>query len=366
MAEEDDVPSTGSEVDEYDSYSSEDIEKEKQYVEVGRESYSKISIDYYKTKMHGAQIGIRQKAQYMSKSRQFTKNTEVRGEITFYYGWDKESKEMDDFKEVVTLNEFWWNVDPKSKLYQKAGELYKEYDAGEYAKLMRRVEVKTFIGLDKKHGENQGLWTGGIEESQIMSLALTFGEKDPLPFFWIILPGYKYRIPIFRTHAVTGERFSFILFNENGENLVPYYIEGKRLTPGSDYTVFNAATMQKVAAIDDRSMNVGGKIDITFFQDFDALNRDRVFRRILVLFACLSKYLHESYETYRTLHRALTAQKDYREDMAKAQKKADPTAETAKVNEKYQKAMMKMKFIKQYNVGSQELTLHYNPRRIRS
>ncbi len=355
---ESEMNDTGDEFDEYDNYSSEDIASEKEDVELGRESYSRIEIDLYKTKMHGAMVGVRQQAQYMSKSRQFTKNTEVVGEVTYFYGYEEE-KERDGYKEVITINEFFWETEKKSQLYKKAKEEFKDYDPAKYSKLMRKAVIKSFIGLDKNRVENKGRWTGSIEESQIFSLALTFGEKDPLPLFFVNLPGYKYRIPIFRTHAVTGERYVFPLVEAETGIVTPFYIEGKRFTPGSDYSVFNPCTMETVAKIDDRSLNVGGKVDIQLYEEFDDLNRNKVFRRILILFSVLSKYLAEICDTYKTIHRALTAQKGYKKDLGKAD---DP----ASVNEKYKKAMQKMKFLKNYTVSPHELSLHYNPRRVRT
>ena len=144
-----------------------------------------------------------------------------------------------------------------------------------------------------------------------------------------------------------------------------FYIEGKRLTPGSDYTVFNPSTLQTVAKIDDRSLNVGGKIDIQLYEEFDDLNRNRVFRRILILFAALVKYLAEVCDSYRTIHRGLTAQKNYIKDLEKATAKGG-AEEISKVNAKYEKAMQKLKFLKEYKISAHELSLHFNPRRVRT
>ena len=72
---------------------------------------------------------------------------------------------------------------------------------------MKKLIIKTFVGLedDQEKDKVAGKWTGTMEESQIISLALTFGEKDPLPFFFLDVPGFKFRIPIFRTHQLFGK-----------------------------------------------------------------------------------------------------------------------------------------------------------------
>lgn len=362
MGEEPGYESTGDEEEEWDAYSLEDIKEEEEYVDVGRESYSRIEVDLYKTKLHGATIGIRQKDQYMSKSRQFTSNMEVKGEIKFFYGYEQK-KERDGYTEVLAINEYFWETDKDSKLFERAKNSYKDYDPKEYSKIMRKLIIKTFIGLDKENETNKGKWTGSIEESQVMSLAMTFGEKDPLPFFWINMPGYKYRIPIFRTHATIGERYVFPLIDEETGKVDVYYIEGKRFTPGSDFEVKNAATMEKVAWVDDRTGNIGGKVDIQLFEENDDLNRRRSFVRILILFAGASKYFHDLYKDYNKIFESMSAQEQYKRDV---KRKTDRGGDIAEVNEKYRKAMEKLAFLKDYQVSGYELSLHYNPRRVRT
>jgi hypothetical protein len=110
---------------------------------------------------------------------------------------------------------------------------------------------------------------------------------------------------------------------------------------------------------------VGGKIDIRLFEEFDDLNRNRVFIRILILFSTLAKYLAEICDTYKTVHRSMTAQKNYIKDLKKAEEKGG-IEEVTKVNAKYEKTMRKMKFLKKYKTSAHELSLHFNPRRVRT
>ena len=360
---------TGDEEQHYDSFSEEDIASEKEQMVKSREVYSRISIDTWKTKLHDAVIGIRQQDRYQAKSRQFSLTMDVIGEVTFYSGFNEEKPIKDlEYSEIIAIDSKYWDTNKKSVIYKEAVARHKEHDPDKYSKVMKKLILKTFVGLADEKGKGKsktaGKWTGTMEESQILSLALTFGEKDPLPFFYIDIPGFKFRIPVFRTHAVTGERYVFMLFGQD-EGVVPYYIEGKRLTPGSDYTVFDARSMKRVAFIDDRRVNIGGKVDINFFEgnEYDSLNRNRVFRRILILFAVSVKFLHDTYSTYKTLHRGMTELRDYNKDMEKAIKKS---GDTQKIKEKYEDAKKKMKFIENWTVWPKELSLHFNPRRVRT
>lgn len=351
---------TGDEFDEYDKYSDEDIKTEKAGELGGAGVYSLMKVDLWRTEMHTAIIGIKKQAVYQSKSRQFSPTTDVVGDVSFYKGYTDDPTLEKEYREVVTVENKYWDIkEEKSFIKGIVDKQFSDYNKDEYSKLMRKLIIKTFVGITDKEKTVAGNWTGTIEESQIFSLALTFGEKDPLPFFFIDLPGYKYRIPLFRSHAVTGERFVFCLFNDNQE-VLPFYIEGKRLTPGSDYTVFNAKTMEKVAFLDDRAMDIGGKVDIRLYEEYDTLNRNSVFRRILILFSAASKFLHEIYRDYKTLYEGLIENKEY------IKEKTKKGADQQKVEEKFKEAKKKMKYIQSFMVWSKELTMHYNPRRVRT
>ena len=46
--------------------------------------------------------------------------------------------------------------------------------------------------------------------------------------------------------------------------LTTFRIKGRRFTPGKDFKVYNAETHEKVAEIDDRKLNIGGRVTIRF------------------------------------------------------------------------------------------------------
>ncbi|MHA1821574.1 MAG: hypothetical protein ACTSU2_11435 [Promethearchaeota archaeon] len=355
-----DLTDTGEEDEKGDYYREEDIEMEKKMIGEGAGYYPLVKVDLWKTIAHGAIIGIKKQAQYQAQSRQFTQTMKVIGEITFYSGEEKNWILDEKYKEIVARDDKYWDIDSDESFIAKHVEqTYSDYDTKKYSKLMRKLIIKTFVSLDNPEEKAKGRWTGTIEESQIMSLALTFGEKDPLPFFYIDIPGYKYRIPLFRTHAVTGERFVFVLYDDD-EEVLPFYIEGKRLTPGSDYTVFNEKTGEKVAFIDDRATNIGGRVDIKMYKEFEDINSNRIYRRVLILFSAASKFLHDIYDNYKVIYKGLVKNQDFVKEQGKG--KLSPED----LQKKYEKAKAKMELIREYRVWPKELTLHFNPRRIRS
>ena len=74
----------------YDDFSTEDIDGEKEAVLMSKQWYKRIEIDMWLTKAHMATMGIRQQDQYRAQSRQYTANMEVKGDIAFYaYNYPK-------------------------------------------------------------------------------------------------------------------------------------------------------------------------------------------------------------------------------------------------------------------------------------
>jgi hypothetical protein len=365
-----------------DDYSAEDIDGEKESVQMSRQWYKRIEVDLWKTQMHMDTIGIRQQDQYRAQSRQFTANMKVIGDINFYsYSAEdlglplkerKKPQKVTDYKEILGINEAFWKAsDPESIVYKQAQKMAQDYDPAEYADLLKRLVLKTFTQLkrNKKKEGRAGRWRGTIEESVVNSITTIFGENKgkPRPFFYLNYPGYRYRLGLWRTHSIIGDRFMFTMPNPKTGELTTFRIKGRRFTPGKDFRVYNAETGERVAEIDDRMLNIGGRMTIRFRgeKEFEDLNRSVVFRRTLIMFAIVVKYLKPLNRKYRKIYRALKKKKKYLKAIRKAEKALDPVA-IDEVKTKYAETQKKCEMIKSIMVTNSELTLHYNPRRIRT
>ncbi len=375
----------GSEEDEsrnMDDFSPEDIDGEKEAIQMSRQWYKRIEVDLWKTQLHTATTGIRQQDQYRAQSRQFTASMEVKGDIAFFayspedlakpFKERKREKKVADYKEVLGINKSFWDPkDEDSTIVKQAQKASQDYDPKEYAKLLRRLVVKTFSELkrDKKKKGHAGRWRGTLEESVVNSTTAMLGENrgKPRPFFFLNLPGYKYRVGLWRTHSIIGDRYMFTIPHPKTGELTTYRIKGRRFTPGKDFRVYNSETNQRVAEIDDRKLNIGGKITIRFRgeKEFEDLNRSVVFRRILILFGILIKFIDEIDEKYKHIYKALKKKEKYLKLIRKAEKKQDQ-AKVDAIKMKYESIQKKCKMIKSVVVTNSELTLHYNPRRIRT
>ena len=366
----------------YDDFSSEDIDGEKEAVLMSKQWYKRIEIDMWMTKAHMATMGIRQQDQYRAQSRQYTANMEVKGDITFYaYSPEDLNKPFEerkrpvkvlDYKEIVGYNKgFWDHADKKSSIYKQAEKSAEDYDPGEYSKLLRRLVIKTFSELkrDKKKKGHAGRWRGTMEESVVLGTNAMFGENrgKPRPYFYLNLPGYNYRLLIWRSHTIIGDRYMFTVPHPKTGELTTYRIKGRRFTPGKDFKVYNAETGEKVAEIDDRKLNIGGRITIRFRgePEFEDLNRSTVFRRTLILFGVLIKYLNPINKKYKSLYKGLKKKRKYLKALNKAKKTKD-IAKVDAVKLKYKDVQRKCDMLKAIEVTNSELTLHFNPRRIRT
>ena len=366
----------------YDDFSAEDIDGEKEAVLMSKQWYKRIEIDMWMTRVHMATMGIRQQDQYRAQSRQYTANMEVKGDIAFYayspedlnkpFKERKRPVKVLDYKEIVGYNRgFWDETDKKSPLYKQAEQSAEDYDPTEYAKLLKRLVIKTFSELkrDKKKKGHAGRWRGTLEESVVLSTNAMFGENrgKPRPYFYLNLPGYNYRLLLWRTHTFIGDRYMFTVPHPTTGELTTFRIKGRRFTPGKDFKVYNAETREKVAEIDDRMLNIGGRITIRFRgePEFEELNRSTVFRRTLILFGVLIKYLTPINKKYKMLYKGLKRKQKYLKALNKAKKKQD-VAKVDEVKLKYKDIQRQCKMLKAIEVTNTELTLHFNPRRIRT
>ena len=160
-----------------DEFNVDDIEEEKEEPEEEKFEAEEIVVNIWRTSLHGAEIGLKKEIERAAKSRQFTKEMEETGDITFK---DRNRKE------IIGINLGFFNTDGDSPLGQKYGK---------DAELNRRIVVKTFTGLTQ--GGGGGRWTGSIEQSLTESLVLSAGERDALPAFICNIPSFKSNVSCF-------------------------------------------------------------------------------------------------------------------------------------------------------------------------
>ena len=214
----------------------------------------KFVIDFWKTGLHGEEIGIRQKEQYRSKSRHFTMDMDIFGKYI----------EDDKGKGFVAIREKSWK-----------GEKGDELNG--------RLVVRLFT--------DEGGWLGSIEEIVVEELKNSIGSNDVIPVFVATIPNYDYVLWIEKVHRRHGfgEVYVFTYLSGKEEEPVSVFkIDENRLTIGSDGDVYYGPTKKKIAFIDSKKFNVGGKVEINIYDEDVAKNY--IISRALVLFASTIKY----------------------------------------------------------------------------
>ena len=250
----------------------------------------KVKVDFWATEIHGEEIGIRQQAQWQSKSRAFSKDMEIFGNFFI------------DGKKIG--------------FFGIREEEWKKRD---------RLVIKLF----KETGKSLN-WLASIEQVNSLSLAHSLGANEVLPSFVIIQGKGKLMFPLEKvntkllTQHKMGEVFVFFLETKKGiVNILE--IKEKRLTIGCDYEINDHSTGEKIAFIDSKKFNIGGKVDIEIYHPKYAKNNEFIY--ILISFAASLKY-HD------------------------------------KINEKLEKLMKQVKSGTPLKVSGKELALFKNPRRV--
>ncbi|MFX0100241.1 MAG: hypothetical protein ACFFCS_11720, partial [Candidatus Hodarchaeota archaeon] len=221
----------------------------------------KVVVDFWSTDLHGDKIGVFDHKRRQAQSRAFTTDlnlcgTTKDGDEEGVFGYRKDAWEPP--------------IDPESLDY--------------YTK--RRLVIRWFR---KGKGAKISL-LGTIEEMVMDSLRKTMISDDPLHSFKIILQDHPYVISLTKEHARLptriGEMWGFSLMTDpKTEKWEIFLLDEKRITIGTDFDLKRDKVKQKLVKIDEKILNIGGKVDITFYNK--ALYDYKPFRKVVILFAMI-------------------------------------------------------------------------------
>lgn len=227
----------------------------------------KISVDLWKTGLHGKEIGVNQQEVYMAKSNQFTRDMNIIGEI-------KEKGE----KENGTIGVRDSIVDERLVLKAFSGAM-------------------TFLGT--------------FEECISLELAVKNSIKKSYPVFRVNLPRYDMVVELRKMYGgfLKAEQYSFFMsfdkFNEC------FTIGQKRLARGDDWFVRNARN-EIVAKIDGKMFDVGGEWDVKVYAP--KLAKDKEFTTVLILFAAFRRYEKQVIKRISNNYNAYKKGKEFKPD----------------------------------------------------
>jgi hypothetical protein len=226
------------------------------------EIIKKLTIDTWKTDLHGEEIGIKQKEQWMSKSRAFTRDMDIIGRII------EDEKNMG----LLCIRKNIWSGKSRE---------------GESNKLDSRLILRIF--------SDSGQWKGSIEEMVTWELGQSIAVDNPLPQFTAIMPIYDYVVPIRKVHqrATIRENYSFELINAKNFNVDIFELRSERISIGSDWNVLyrNIKGEKKIADLDTKKLDLGGKVHIKIYEKQFADNEP--LKTSLILFSSTIRYQDE-------------------------------------------------------------------------
>lgn len=212
-----------------------------------------IIVDLWKTGAHSINVGIHQDQQHQAKSRQFTKDTEIIGDV----------EERDEEAGYVTYREDPWKEDIPTK----------------------RIIIKDFTKSMN--------WRGSLEELLARGIAQSISADKALPSFIINLSKSQYLIPLEKVqrHGTLGKQiYCFIIVDSETNESFPFSVEADRMSLGGDWEVFDHYR-EKIADIDGSKFNVGGKYTIKIKTDAPTYRNE--LPEVLILFSTLLKFLED-------------------------------------------------------------------------
>ncbi len=227
--------------------------------------YSKIIVDLRRTKLHLDEWGIKLDDQRRAKNRQWTKDMDLIGEVTIN---DKK------YGKLGIRENVWKEKDPCKRLF-----------------VMKLFSQKFN-------------WKGSIEMLQGDSVTLSYTTHENCPVYNLNISGTLNLIKLRKMPhkpRFRGETFAFDLVDEKSAIHRTFIIDDKRLTFGDDWYVYDMKK-GKVAYIDGRFMNLGGRYDIEIYDK--ELSKTKEFYNTLILFSSTLRYYKNIKKTIRaTIHK---------------------------------------------------------------
>lgn len=226
--------------------------------------YRVFSQDLHSTRLHGEAIGFRQVEMWRSKSRQFTKDADIIGNIKTTQRSNEKEKlpSMEKAGFIILRSSLWSEVD----------------------KLDRRLVVKLFT--------SSGGWIATMEEMVAEEYTTSFVSDEPLVSFTVLTKDSEIVtwVKQQKRGRLSTENYSFYILGPD-KTFEAFRIEGARASLGDDFNVIRLKGNQKVAHIDSKFGDIGGEFQVNVKDP--VLAENEWFCRILQCFSVMIAYRKE-------------------------------------------------------------------------
>jgi hypothetical protein len=208
----------------------------------------RYKVDLWLTDLNSVEIGILKQTQHRAKSRQFTKDMDVIGQI----------KEEGQRKGILAYREGLWKSDDK---------------------MQQRLVIKLFS--EKMN------WRGTLDMMLGRSMQLSHGAGGfPVVSYAINIANHPQVIQLERSARqwpLMPERYSFFILEDDGPKF--YKLRRKVISLGADYILYDEHN-KKVGLLDGKVITLGGAWKVRV----DAAHASKNLDTILQLFCAMLKY----------------------------------------------------------------------------
>ncbi len=213
-----------------------------------KQDYSEFKVDLWLTNLNDAEIGILPATQHQAKSRQFTKDMDIIGQV-------REEKKRTG---LVAYRKGLWKDNTGMK---------------------KRLVIKLF--------SQDTNWRGTLDLMMGRSLQLTHGADGfPVVAYSINLARHPQIIQLERSAfkwPLFPEKFSFFILKDDQPHF--YRLRRKIVAMGSDYTLHDQNNKQ-VGYIDGKVITLGGK----WIVRIDEEHADKHMKHVIQLFCTMLKF----------------------------------------------------------------------------
>ncbi len=221
--------------------------------------YEHFVVNLWITDLHGVEIGIYQHSRHRAKSRQFTKDMDIFGEV----------KENGERTALLAFREGLWR---------------------KHSGMERRLVIKLF--------SDSMNWKGTMDLLMGRSLQLTHGAgRFPVLAFSVNLSNQDHIIQVERSaYKWVGfpEKFSFFVLRDGKPNF--YRLRKDWISVGVDYSLYDQNN-NKVGRIDGKVIQLGGKWKVRVLKE----HSDPQLKAILQLFCGMLKFNNSCQDHIRDL-----------------------------------------------------------------
>lgn len=236
----------------------------------GRNQIRYMDVDFFRKEKENILWDLKIK-DMRAQDRRFGANFGIIGDVEF----NKDEKGNEDIrKQYIVMDLERWKLKEKN-------------DAS--SRLIMRCfdDVVTDKEKDRKVG---GAFRGGLELSMINSLNLSLAAKRPLPSFYIFLPQINTMTQFFEQRTITFKHYVFPLYPIDKEP-TRFFKMISTVGVGDDFKVVEIGRKGKVATIDHKPLNIGGRFEVEIHAE--DLQTHKTFPQMLILACCMIKFIGE-------------------------------------------------------------------------